>query len=548
MTQQYTDEELFTQAMIRMQHEAQGSLEQFYRMVMRHELTKESLEPAPHQQLLFNFVQHHPWCVVRIPVSTSKTFSMAALCLWLLGNEPSERWAIISGAQAQAKKVLKMVSEYIIDPQLANDLSLVFPRLQRSRSPSDAWAANKITVARPPGIRDPSVIAAGIESKNIIGSRLSGVVADDLLDHQNTRTKTSRENILSKFFGEITPRLDPTGSRAIVTNTPWHREDLTFVLEEEHGWATLTMDIYGYIRVSNYNTNWLAQALDKYIRPSQTRIGSIHDWYRLRAHDPDPEEKTPLWPGRFSEARIKELRYGKDGKAATPPHEFARTYLCEPLNEGAARCKRDWIEKCKLRGRGLTMEPGYDGPDTVSTGIDLAIGKGIKHDSTVFFTTALNKDGDRRILDIESGKYDGPEIIDILLRKAERYNSSITVESNAAQRYLMEFALRRNANLRIHAHTTTRVNKFDMDFGVESLFTEFQNGLWTIPCDSSTGKVHPEIQKFIDDCLYYQPPPAHTGDHLMSCWISREALRKGGGTSAPPSIGRVRQLQTGGGF
>ncbi len=540
-----TDEQLFTQALMRLQGEAQGSLCKFYEQVMKHELTKEKLKPAPHQKLMFDFIEHHPWCVVRIPVSTGKTFSMAALALWLLGNNPSERWAIVSGSQAQAKKVLKMISDYITEPDLADDLALVFPKLHRSGSPSDAWASNQITVERTPGIRDPSVVAIGLEGK-IVGSRISGLIADDLLDHQNTRTPEARAKTLSNFYGAIIPRLDPTGSRAIVTNTPWEKDDLTFKLEKEYGWATLTMDIYGFVRFSNIDASWVARALDEHIRPSTTRVGGAFDWYRLRELDPDLEETKPLWAERFTNKRIAELRYGKDGQAATPPNEFARTYLCQPLDAGANRCQRDWIEKCKLRGMGRTLIPNYDGPNQVVTGIDLAIGKGKHHDNTVFFTL-MDDDGDRVPLDIQSGKYDGPEIIDIMLAKAERYNSLIMVESNAAQRYLLEFARERSPNLRIQAHTTTRANKFDLDFGVESLFTEFQNGVWVIPCDRSTAKVSSEMQNFLDDCLYYQPPPAHTGDSLMAAWIAREGLRKRRNASEKLTPGRQRSFR-GGGF
>jgi len=546
-TNTLTDEELFTQAILRMQAESRESSCKFFEMVIRHENTKARLKATPHQQLLFDFVENHPWCVVRMPVSTGKTFLMTSVALWLLGNEPSERWAIVSGGQAQAKKILKMISDYITDPELSSDLALVFPKLTKSPNAADAWASHQITVARPPGIRDPSVVAIGIKGK-IVGSRISGLLADDLLDFQNTRTKEARATTLSEFYGEMIPRLDPKGSRAVVTNTPWKRDDLTFVLEEQYGWATITMDIYGYVRVSNVDQNWLERILDTHLRPSNTRVGGGHDWYRLRAFDPDPEEKTPLWAERFSAERINEIRYGHAGKPGMPPHEFAMAYLCQPMDEGASRCQRDWVERCKLNGVGLSFLNEYSGDNPVATGIDLAIGKGARHDKTVFFTLMLLPDGSRQIIDIMSGKFDGPEIIDILINKSERYNSLIAVESNAAQEYLIEFALKRKKTLNIQAHTTTKANKFALDFGVESIFTEFQNTSWLIPCDRATRSVNPEIQYFIDDCLYYQPPPAHTGDFLMAAWIAREALRKNMGVSTPPAVGSDRQLVSGGGF
>jgi len=544
---QPTDEELFTQALIRLQGEAQGDFEKFYGMVIKEEFSKEQLTPVPHQIFMFSFIDAHPWCVIRIPVSMSKTFTMAALAIHMLGNEPSERWAIVSGAQNQASKVLKMVSDYITAPDLSDDLALVFPNLRRSANPNDEWTNSKIRVERPPGIRDPSVVALGMDG-NIDGSRLSGLVADDLLNFKNTRTKESRAKTFTKFHGAMIPRLDPSSSRAIVTNTPWHRFDLTFKLEEEYNWPTLTMDIYGFIRVSNVSASWIAKVLDSMIRPSTTRVGGTHDWYRLRAFDPDPDEKEPLWEGRISAKKIAELRYGTDEKPAMPPHEFAMAYMCQPLDEDSARCQGDWITKCKIKGMGESFVSEYKGDNPVVTGIDLAIGQGASHDNTVFFTLMLDEDGNRQILDIQSGKYDGPTIIDILLSKAEKYNSLIAVETNAAQKYIKDFAIERKADLRIMAHTTTGTNKHNMDFGVESIFTEMQNGAWIIPCDRATASVHPEIKKWIDDCLYYQPPPAHTGDFLMASWVAREALRKrGSGASELLTPGRRRNFR-GGGF
>lgn len=547
LSHQFSDEQLFAQALVRMQTEAQQSLSKFYSMVMKEENTKEPLTPSPHQELIFDFIEAHPWCVVRIPVSTSKTFMMAALALWLMGNEPSERWAVVSGSQAQAKKIIKMCSDYITQPELSEDLALVFPKMGKSTNPNDPWSQNQITIERPAGIRDPSMVAIGIDGK-IVGSRISGLLADDLLDFQNTRTKESREKVLSNFYGAIVPRLDPKGSRAIVTNTPWHEGDLTFRLEKDYGWPTITMDIYGFIRLSNVSAAWMAHALDVHIRPSQTRIGDGFDWYRLRAYDPDPEETTPLWSARFPAEKIAELRYGKDGKAATPPFEFACTYLCSPLSEDSARCQRGWIESAKLRGMGKHFLTEYHGDNLVATGVDLAMGKKSHNDQTVFFTIMITPQGDRQIIDIQSGKFSGPAIVDILIDKADRYGSIIAVEDNAAQSYIKEFAGEKRKDIRIHAHTTTGVNKWAMDYGVESIFSEIQNGAWIIPCEAGTAQVHPETQRFIDNCLYYQPPPAHTGDWLMAAWFAREAVRKRFGGSAPPTVGAVRQLVKGGGF
>jgi hypothetical protein len=165
----------------------------------------------------------------------------------------------------------------------------------------------------------------------------------------------------------------------------------------------------------------------------------------------------------------------------------------------------------------------------------------------VLFTFAREKDGSRRILDVESGRWSGSVIIDKLIEKTQRYRSVVRVESNQGQDFLRQFALIKQRDLQIQAHATTASNKHDRDFGVESVFTEFQAGAWIIPCDK-TGRCHPEVQAFIDDCLYYQPAPAHTGNHLMAAWLGREAARRGHHDDRRPKAGKKRALVNEGGF
>jgi hypothetical protein len=334
------------------------------------------------------------------------------------------------------------------------------------------------------------------------------------------------------------------GSRVAVTNTPWHREDLTYHLENEAGWPTLTMDAYGFVRVSNADAAWQGGDMVRMLRPSETRIGGAYQWYRLRAHDPDPDEQTTLFPERFSRESIAEMR------RRMTPREFSQALLCDPLTDDSARCQRDWIERCKLRGLGSTLVPSYSGNLRTFTGVDLAIGQGRGSDKTVLFTILIEDDGTRRILDIESGRFAGPEIVKKIIDKGDRYGSKITVESNSAQDYLRQFALQTRADLQIKAHTTTGKNKRDRDWGVESIFTEIENGAWVIPCDTD-GKCLPVVQAWIDDMLFYQPPPAHSGDYLMASWLAREAAHRGA-VSSRPHIGKtramVKELARGGSF
>jgi hypothetical protein len=249
---------------------------------------------------------------------------------------------------------------------------------------------------------------------------------------------------------------------------------------------------------------------------------------------------VPLWPERFSRDKIDRIRYGKKGESGYLPQQFSRLFLCNPFPDSANRCQRSWVEACKRKGIGMTLVDQYDGTNPTFTGLDPGIGKGKHNDKTVFFTYEVFEDGTKRILDIEGGRFSGPVIVKKTVEKHKRYKSMIAVETNQAQMYLKQFAEEARADIPIKKHDTLK-NKHSITFGVESIFTEIQRGAWIIPCDKN-GRCHPQVQAWIDECLYYQPPPTHTGDYLMASWIARETERRNLSRDPKPSVGKKRHM------
>jgi hypothetical protein len=529
------DLRLAYRAMARRADLAQRDISTFFEMVIRHEITKKPLHTAPHQKVLFSFVQAHDRIVLRLAVDTAKTFSSTAMALWLMGNDVTQRGAIVSHSQNQAKKVLRMIKDYIEDESLGAALRVVFPYLKKAPTSNRvSWKQNEITIERPAGTRDPSVVAHGIGGK-IMGARLSWLLFDDLLDDTNTHTQNERENVERKI-NYLISRMDLNKSKVVFCNTPWDRGDATYYLEEKAGWPALTMDIDGFIRFSNAKAVWMQHALDNYLRPSNKRAGGLYDWYRLTAHDPDPNEETTLWPERHLRVDVEQKR------ETWLPHEFARLMMCEPFDEDALRCQRDWVEHCKRLGIGTSLVSHYDGSNPTFTGVDLAIGKKIKHDKTAFFTYELLPDRKKRLLDIETGRFTGPEIVDKIIEKTDAYKSIVGVETNSCQDYVRQFALEKRKDLQVRAHSTQYANKLSQEFGIESIFAEFKNEGWIIPCNGD-GTCDPEVQEWINQCLYYQPH-AHTGDILIASWIASEMSRRIRRNKIIGSVGRPR-LRTG---
>lgn len=493
---------------------ARHSISAFTSFVMREETTRAPIRIMPHQEIMYEFAMAHNECVIMLPVGHAKTYGMSTIALYQLGLNNTNRGAFVSATQGQASKPLSMVKDYI---ETSDELKLVFPQLMRSqrRNPSggfaDPWTQTEITVDRPPGIRDPSVVCVGIDGA-IDGARLSWAVVDDILNRENTATKDQRDKVYQWFDASVISRLDPGGGRLTVTNVAWHPDDLLHRLMDM-GWPTLRMEITGNIEIRN--TEWDHPGL----RPEH-KSSTI---CRLAAHDPDPTNSVPLWPEKFSLEYIE-----KTLKRRHLPSEFNRLYMNICRDNASAKCKVEWIEQCKWNAQKMgyhRMTSRYTGRNLTFTGLDLAISPGEESDDTAFFTFEVFPSGHRLILDIEIGKFDGPTTLDLLFKKREAYNSIIRVENNGAQDYLRQFALQRDISVPLKPHTTGRV-KAHPEYGVEGLFIELYNGAWLIPCDTH-GQVHSNIQRWINACLYYQPSK-HTDDSLMACYFAREQAREWG--------------------
>lgn len=522
-------ETLAVEDTLRRASEARKDPARFFEFVMKEEHTQLPIATLPHQRVLFSFVMAHPRCVVRMPVGASKTYSMLGLTLWLIGQDLTARGAVISAGEAQASKVVSAAASYI---ESSAELALVYPKLQPSTNPRDPWTQTKITVDRPPGIRDATLWGVGAGGK-LPGARLSWILVDDVNDAENTATLERIEKINRWFFSTVVTRADVKDARIVVTNTPWDTKDLVHYLEDSK-WPVLEMDLKGDVRIENADPRWDTPEL----RESRKPLPHIS---RLSAHDSaeyasegakliegeweDRDEVVSIWPEKFSADVVHELEHVtfKFDKAA-----FNQAYMMKCRNEADAECKSAWVEACKLNARnlgvfGLIRE--YPGPDPVFTGIDLAYGKKSTSHNNALFTFRLREDNHRQILDVDIGKWSGPELIEKMIELHRRYNTIFRVESNAAQIYLLQFARERDVALPIKPHVTGN-NKWSKDFGVMAIFTEIENGAWLIPNDPD-GQTEEHVTTWINSCLYFKKG-AHTGDALMASWFAREQARQSG--------------------
>lgn len=458
--------------------EARESPAAFAQYVFRHEETNAHIVNAPHHIEWHKFFDENRRAILFAPVEHGKTQQILARILWTLGKYPAKRLAVISNTfDPHAVKLLSALRTHIeSNPRVQR----VFPNLKPSELDGDPWGQSRLTVARHTIAKDPSLQALGTFGP-INGSRLDGIVLDDILNFENTRTIEQVRKVVDWLDAEVLPRVTEDGFVHWI-GTPWNPADPMHEVAKRPAWKSKR-----YSGVINPT-----EPMDKW---------------------------RPLWPEQFS---LERLRRVYDG---TTPVNFARKYLCEVRVDTASRFQQAWIDHARGLGRAyrlLDRQPhGPDGrPWPCFTGVDLGIGQGEGHDLTVLFTIALDERRRKVVCDIQAGRWTAPDIVLRIQNVVHRYNSQVFVEDNAAQSFIAQWA--GQDGLPVRGFTTTAGRKYDEHFGIESLAVEMRNGGWVIP-----DQRHVEIEAWIQEMLFYTPD-AHTGDRLIASWLARECARSAG--------------------
>ena len=459
---------------------ARENVSDFIEYAIRSEQDGSRLENATFHREWQEHLDQNQYAGLIAPVEHAKSQQISVgRVLFQLGKNPNLRIAIISNTSKQAEKILRQIrTEIERNPRIRE----VFPHLKRSTRDEDPWHSTQITIERATISKDPSIQVCGVFGP-IVGSRLDLIVLDDVLDFENTRTEEQRKKLIEWIDTTVITRLVKHG-RMNVIGTPWHPDDLL------HELSTRT--------------------LFKFKR------------YAAVENPDDPAQYwRPIWPEQWDLKRLLERR------SITPETTFARKYLCRVRLDETSRFRQVWLDRMCQLGKGRTFlarAPKVHvrgAPLPCFTGVDLGIGQGEEHARTVIFTIALLPDGRRLIVDIESGRWQAPEIVDRIASAFTRYDSTIFVENNGAQQFIVDMCQGRVPVIPF----TTGKNKHSEEFGVETLAVEIRNGWWLMPSGTSGESVPEEGKAFMTECLYYDPT-THTGDRLMAAWLAREALRK----------------------
>lgn len=164
------------------------------------------LDAAPHRGLLMAFRHSGKSSVVGI---------FAACVLYL---RPQTRILILSAETGLSSRMVSHIKHVLENHPRCNG---IVPAVKKE------WGAHKITIERPIGIREPSVICQGING-NITGMRADLIICDDVEVPNTSNTSQKREKLRNRLR-ELDFILSPNGAM-IYIGTP-HTTDTIYSVE-----------------------------------------------------------------------------------------------------------------------------------------------------------------------------------------------------------------------------------------------------------------------------------------------------------------------------
>jgi hypothetical protein len=310
-----------------------------------------------------DLADQHPNLILYAPMDHGKSTALSVLRpLWLLGNNPDLRLALISDTASQSQKWLGQIKTNI----LHNDrLHQVFPNLRPGTD--GPWHQNAIVVERSAAARlaekDYSIQSLGVGGA-LLGARLDGAILDDVITPENVQTEHGRRATIDWFLQTVVGRI-VQGGFILIIGTAWHELDLP---------------------------HWLAKE----------RPGEFH----VAIYQANVEPCT--WPERWPPERL-EARAILLGDV-----EFSRQMLNIPLGEATNYFKLDGVNWCRDAcsdpdswwvGMYRQRQNGGRGPFLWSSaGVDLGASRASTASRTAIAVVGLAMDGKtKHLLHMRSG-------------------------------------------------------------------------------------------------------------------------------------------------
>ncbi len=173
---------------------------------------------TPYHSQILEYQLTHQHSMILAPRNSGKSFvNDKGYVIWRLLNNPNLRICIVSRSENQAKHFLRGIKTHF---ESNEDLKKLFGDLV-----GPIWNETEITLANRKSFEsEPNVFVAGVGG-GIVSKHFDEIIADDLVDLENSQTDTQREFISTWFRMSLMPTLMPDGSLRVL-GTRYHPEDI----------------------------------------------------------------------------------------------------------------------------------------------------------------------------------------------------------------------------------------------------------------------------------------------------------------------------------
>lgn len=198
------------------------------------------------------------------------------------------RILVVNATEENAVKFTRSIERYIGKGSL---LEKVYGRFE-----SPIWNQNEFVVRQRVDILDaPTLMAAGLQ-KTLTSQHYDIIIADDLVEPDNSRTKEQRDKVYD-FYLSLFDLLEPRG-KIVVIGTRYHQDDLYAKILEENA----------------QHNNWSV-----FVRSCYNPDGSI------------------IFPEKFSQDQLDDIKKKSF-------YHFSTQYLNNPIDPENADFKSNWIK------------------------------------------------------------------------------------------------------------------------------------------------------------------------------------------------------------
>ncbi len=437
--------------------------------------------PPFHLEIIDSLRSSERRMLVNIPPYHSKSTLISVFdTIYDICYDKNLRTAIVSKSQLFAETFVRQIEEILTNNELyehtEGNLIEDFGPFQPDKSAHTPWNNKEFIVAgRTRPEKDPTVIALGFGAQ-IYGRRFDKIKFDDVATLENSRNPDRVAHMLEWIDKEALSRVGKSG-KVIWVGTRVSPGDIYSTLAQRPGYKVI-------------------------------RYPALID----------DEHQEVLWPEHFPFEQVLIHR------SEMQPADFQLVYQNVDVPGLSASFTAEMLESAKDSDRQVGhYEEGW----RLIAGLDPAGGnKGSGYTAMVLLAADLNT-GKRFVVDMIAEKsMKAPRMKQIMFEWSDMYPIyEWRVESNGIQSQLVQYNEEiiqhlAKRGIRVVPHQT-HANKWDADFGVESISPLFLAELVSIPwAGAQTAR---KFQKMIEEFISF--PMGITSDVVMAFWFAELGIR-----------------------